>query len=51
LLNKKPKSPFNDKEQLNKERPLFNSFSFLKVFPNSIKRQLIIIADKKLIHK
>jgi hypothetical protein len=51
LLNKKPKSPFNDKEQLNKEKPLFNSFSFLNVFPNLIKRQSIIIADKKLIHK
>jgi hypothetical protein len=50
LLNKKLKSPFNIKEKLNKEKPLFNYFSFLKVLFNTIKRGLIIIADKKLIH-
>jgi hypothetical protein len=37
LLNKKLKSPFNIKEKLNKEKPLFNSFSFLKVLSNLIK--------------
>jgi hypothetical protein len=51
LLNKKVKSPFNIKEKLNKEKPLFNSFSFLKVFSNLIKRKIIILADKELIHE
>jgi hypothetical protein len=50
LLNKKLESPFNIKEKLNKEKPLFNSFSFLKVLSNLIKRELILIADKELIH-
>jgi hypothetical protein len=49
LLNKKLKSPFNIKEKLNKEKPLFNSFSFLKVLSNLIRRSLILIADKELI--
>jgi hypothetical protein len=50
LLNKKLKSPFNIKEKLNKGKPLFNSFSFLKVLFNITKRKLNILADKKLIH-
>jgi hypothetical protein len=51
LFNKKLESPFNNKEKLNKEKPLFISFSFLKVFPNLIKGELITIADQKVIHK
>jgi hypothetical protein len=49
LFNKRLKSPFSIKEKLNKEKPLFNSFSILKILSNLIKGQLVLIANEELI--
>jgi hypothetical protein len=49
LPNKNLKSPFSIKEKLNKEMPLVNSFSFLKILSKLIKRELNLMADKELI--
>jgi hypothetical protein len=49
LFNKRLKSPFSIKEKLNKEKPYLILFPTWKILSNSIKRQLILDADKKLI--